>query len=500
MKNLHRTPWAAGLLLALVCLSLAFSGCSSNSSDEDGDTADGDASDGDTSDGDAADADTGDGDADEADIPEGPFADPDTVLLTDDMPPVRQWVVKRGIVHSHSPYSHDACDDEPFIDGVRNEQCFEDCRAGMCQTAQDFVFLSDHRGSFADYEFPEVLLYKDGDTLIERNAMPVANRVKCADGREVIVAAGTESEMMPIGLERHVGDTPAERSNNYGIASVEMVEMFREAGALVFLQHTEGWDVEEILGLGVDGIEMYNLHQNMMDNLGGAMKMVLMLESEPEKLPVMELLPIGIFWESEKDLYRWSKVVMQRPIPAVLATDAHRNVFKSPSPDVERIDSFRRMMHWFSNHLLVAPGPIDDAILKDTIKKGRMYGAFEYLGYPVGFDFHATRGDETFEMGDLIPAGANVMLHVSKPEVYKVDPTGPQPEIHVRVLKANDGAWDEIATGGDDLDVEVGPGVYRAEARINPLHLTQWLGTEAETYLGEKIWVYSNAIYVGMYE
>ena len=442
-----------------------------------------------------------DGDAEmeaEAEIPEGPFHDPWTVIPSSEIPAPRNWMVQRGIVHSHSPYSHDACDGEPFPEGVRNEQCFLDCRFGMCDTRQDFVFMTDHDNLFAEYEFPEVLLYAEGDTLIVRNDLPVANRVNCGDGHEVIMAAGSETEMMPIGLERHVGDTVQERKAAYGASGEDAVRALQEAGALVFLQHTEGWDVETILDLPIDGIEMYNLHQNLMDNMAAAIEMILRLETEPEMLPEMELGIMMVFQESEKDLFRWSKALKIKAMPAVLATDVHQNTFKDPSPDGERIDSFRRLMHWFSNYVLVPQGEIDDAVLKEAIAQGRMYGAFDYLGYPVGFDFHALLGETVYEMGDHAPADTQVDLIVTLPKVHRLHPLGEQPTISARILKADDGEWVEIATGMENLRESVGAGAYRAEIRIVPEHLRPWLGPEADDYMMDYPWIYSNPIYVGM--
>ena len=433
----------------------------------------------------------------------GPFADPWTVRATSEMVPVRGYKLQHGIVHNHSPYSHDACDDEPFIDGVRNEQCFEDLRAGMCETRQDFVFLTDHDNLFADYEYPEVLLYAEGDALIERNAEPVANRVACPGGHEVIVAAGTESGMMPIGLEHHVGETIAERHLWYDQIDEEAVRAFQAAGALVFLQHTEGWPVETVLGLPIDGIEVYNLHQNMMENLGAAAELALLLESDPEGLPEVEVAIIALLQENPADLYRWALAVQQGPMPAVLATDAHRNVFPNPSPDGERVDSFRRMMHWFSNYVLVpADAEVDDAVLKEAIGHGRMYGAFEVMGYPVGFDFRAEASGAVFEMGDSVPAGDGPELVLQIPTIYRLDPALDPPEIVGRILKAEaDGSWSEIDRGTQDLRVGVTAGAYRAEVRMVPVHLLPWLGDKPaydipDKYLTELPWIYANPIYV----
>ena len=432
----------------------------------------------------------------------GPVSDPWTVMPSSELSSVRGYQVVRGIVHCHSPYSHDACDDEPFIDGVRNEQCFEDVRAGMCETSQDFVFLTDHRGLYADYEYPEVLLHKEGDTLIERGGLPVANRVACPDGHQVIVAAGTESGMMPIGLEHHVGDTPAERSHIYGLDDADTVRAFQDAGGLVFLQHTEGWPLETILDLPIDGIEIYNLHQNMMENLGGALEMVLLMESDPEKMGEVELALGTLFQESEKDLYRWAMAVQQGHMPGVLATDAHRNVFPNPSKDGERIDSFRRMMHWFSNYLLVPEGEVDDAVLKEAIGHGRMYGAFDYLGYPVGFDFHAEAGGAFFEMGDSVDPASGVELVLQLPQVYLLDPRLTPPDINGRILRATpEGEWELIDQGTSDLRTAVSAGVYRAEVRMVPYHLEPWMGDFPEhdipqRFMVDTIWIYSNPIYV----
>lgn len=430
---------------------------------------------------------------------EGEYADPWTVMSTDELPELRNWKIKRGIVHTHSPYSHDACDNEPEIDGVRNEQCYIDCRVGMCETAQDFVFLTDHDDLFAYHEYPDVLLYQEGDTLITRNEMPVANRLNCGDGKSVIVAAGTETEMMPIGLEHHVGSTPAERVAAYNASGEDAVIALQNAGAKVFLQHTEGWDTQDLINLPIDGIEVYNLHQNLMDNMAKALEMVLTLATKPETLPVIELSIITIFMENELDLEKWSKTLMVKPMVAISATDSHRNVFKGETEDGERLDSFRRMMHWFSNYVLVPEGEIDDLILKNTIAKGRFYSAFDYLGYPVDFDFHGEKDGEIYEMGDNVTDSESVTMTVKIPEIYNLDPCAEKPVFRAILLRANDGEWEEVASSDSDISAEVQKGAYRAEIRMIPNHLTSWLGNEPENYLDEKIWVYSNPIYVNMY-
>ncbi len=419
---------------------------------------------------------------------------PQLVLDASELGAPRGWQLLRGIVHTHSPYSHDACDENPFPEGQRNEECFLQCRAGMCQTAQDFVFLTDHDDLFAYHEYPEVLLYADGDSPVMREGKPVANRIHCPDGRQVLLMAGTETGMMPVGLEQHVGATPAERVAAYNEVSAAVIERYHQVGGLAFLQHTEGWEVEQVLELPIDGIECYNLHQNLMDNLGGALQLISLIDSHPELLPEMELMLIGLFQENTRDMERWSRALEQRAMPAVVASDAHQNAFPGTSPDGERIDSFRRVLHWFSNYLLVPAGPYDDVAVKQALAAGRLYGAFDYLGYPQGFDFYA-QADRIYEMGETVPA-AGATLELSLPKVYALDPRGSAPRISGRVLKAQEGGWQVVAEGSGDLSLEVGPGAYRAEVRMIPYHLERWLGEEPERYLQEMVWIYSNAIRV----
>ena len=52
----------------------------------------------------------------------------------------------RGIVHLHSPYSHDACDNHPRdpSTGAVNEPCLQDLRVALCTDRIDFAAMTDH--------------------------------------------------------------------------------------------------------------------------------------------------------------------------------------------------------------------------------------------------------------------------------------------------------------------------------------------------------------------
>src|SRR4029079_15229912 len=110
-------------------------------------------------------------------------------------------------------------------------------------------------------------------------------------------------------------------------------------------------------------------------------------------------------------------------------------------------------------------GSFDDRSLKEALAAGRNYGAFEMMGYPVGFDAYAEKGSETFEMGATVPVGAHLV--VDKPKVKDLDPAREAPVVTVRVLRATDdvAGFVEVQKSTDDhLEVLLDqPGAYRAE-------------------------------------
>jgi hypothetical protein len=431
---------------------------------------------------------------------------PGTVLPSEPETGVRGLLDLRGIIHAHSVYSHDACDGEPRENetGAINKECFDDLRRGLCVTRPDFLMLSDHSTTFADTEYPDVLQYRPnrGDRLVERGGSPVASFAVCPDGvAATLVMAGTESGTMPVGLERHVAEDPDERDAIYDEVSVAAVQTFREAGAVALLQHTEEWSVAEILDLGVDGFEMYNLHANMFANVGGAISLIKNL-STPELLPHPDLVLLPILSEDDRYLERWGRVLAAGAHRVTtMATDCHRNSFPQELPDGERIDSYRRMLGWLSNHLLVPAEPDgswDDRHVKEALTAARLYGVFEVLGYAEGFDFRAERGGDVFEIGAELPFDPVVTLLVEPPRVRALSPEAAQPLITLRLLRATEDGWQEVAQGGaEPLALQpTEPGAYRAEVRMRPRHLAPYLSSYADLGEHEFVWIYANAIYL----
>jgi hypothetical protein len=437
-------------------------------------------------------------------------------------PNARGLIDVRGLVHAHSVFSHDACDDAPRDEqtGALNASCLEDFRRGVCQARHDFVMLTDHAAHFKEYEFPEVLLHQPehGDELVMRGGDPVANWAGCEDlasatpenraawsGRTLLMA-GSETGPMPVGLERHLGTTADERDAAYQTKSAAAVDALHQVGAVVLAAHTEDWSPDELLALGLDGFEMYNLHANAILGAGGVFQ-VAKYASDPEASITPDLALLPIVGEDHRYLERWGSVLARGGHPVTtMGTDCHRNSFPMLLSDGERIDSYRRMMMWFSNHVFVQPaadGTWDDKALKGGFAAARAYGAFEVFGYPGGFDFRAEAGSTVYEMGQDVALSQAPELIVSRPHLRELAPSAEPPELRLRLLRAIEGGFEvafEESAADTASELRFKPtkaGAYRAEVRIRPTHLRGKLGAFADLADAEFVWIYANAIHIG---
>ncbi len=429
---------------------------------------------------------------------------PGVVYRTERAPGPRGFLERRGLVHAHSIYSHDACDNRPKTDaGVFDEACLNDFRKDLCASKHDFVFLTDHGAHFAEAEFPDPLLFRpqQGDQLVTHGDGPTANRLACPTGEAVLVMAGTETATMPVGLERHLGPAST-RGAVYGSTSNEALEAARDAGAVALVAHTELWSAEQLQTMPLDGFEMYNLHANALTNAGIAAELVFgkVELGDFEGLPHPDAFFAAFTLDDPRYTSRWGTVLSRgaRRV-TTMGTDCHRNSFPQKLQDGERIDSYRRMMSMFSNHLLVRPadeGTVDDRALKDALRARRLYGTFDFLGVPLGFDFVARDGAIDREMGDTVALGA--VLEVTTPTVRDLDPTAPAPTITTRLLRAREDGWDEVASTREPTlrFVTTQPGAYRAEVRLVPSHLRPFMGQRLDFIRESRPWVLSNAIWV----
>jgi hypothetical protein len=101
-------------------------------------------------------------------------------------------------------------------------------------------------------------------------------------------------------------------------------------------------------------------------------------------------------------------------------------------------------------------------------------------------------------MGSEVLLADAPVLEVQAPAVQNLEEARESPVLTVRILRAIDGGFAEVAAGDGDVSfTPAEPGAYRAEVRMLPLHLRAEMSTDADELLShDYVWIYSNAIYV----
>jgi hypothetical protein len=433
--------------------------------------------------------------------------------------------VVRGIIHLHSVYSHDACDNDPQPGGAPNAPCAASLRRGLCQTRQDFAMLTDHAVRMAQTPWERLFVMEAGDQAVMEGGGQTGSLLSCdaasgAPGQAVLITVGGENALMPVGLTRHLGDTEEERRRNMNADDAMAVARFRAAGGVVLLPHGESRSIEVVRALaqaGLGGMEIYNLHANVdprirtqwlgLDGLGAAAGLSpwLVGGAPSEGGPEPDLAALGFLEENRNQLGKYDTLLGEgHRLSPVLGSDIHENTFKQALADGERGDSYRRLMRWFGNHLLVPQGaPLTPALLKEALAAGRVYGVFELFGPPAGFDYYADAG-MAGELGGTVRPGTT--LHLVAPDLGLPPGLPDLPELRLRILYIGSAAAPvEVAAqtvragaGGALRHVAARPGAYRAEIRIVPHHLLPLLGRDADLarYRREYPYLYTAPIYV----
>lgn len=419
--------------------------------------------------------------------PHGPRPRP---VAAKDVPAPRGLTWARGLIHMHSVHSHDACDGEPKPDGVPDQTCLARFRAAACHNRFDFILLTDHPGTFEEIAFEDAFLHQPGDRWIDGPGGHVANLIACPeDGAEVLLMPGSEGDLMPVML------TEKPPPGALRDATPEGVRTLKQAGALVFQAHTERFTAAQLAPLGLDGIEIYNLHANLAPD--GALRQL------PEVLPDLlawinagahgphpDLAYLAIFRENHLALAAWDGLIADTQILGFAGSDIHENLPAIVQPgDGDRLDSYRRLGGFFSNWALVdAMTPLG---LRNALRAGRVLVVFDLWGPPRGFDFVAEAGETRWEMGIETLFTDDTRLKATPPEVAG----GGTPRM---VLKR---VWAEgvevLHDGPGPIDVAApGPGAYRVEVHVVPEQIRAELGSFAERFLREVVWIYSNPIYL----
>ncbi len=414
----------------------------------------------------------------------------------------------RLLVHVHSPVSHDACDGAGWRNGDLDPDCLSDLREGLCLTRVDALLLTDHAPHLDRLSFEDAFLSQSGD---EPAAGGGAVWWRCPDGHRVLVAVGSENGLMPVLLRRHPGEpdigADALEALYDGVDSAS-VRAFRAAGALVLVNHTEGRPLAWLRERELDGIEIYNLHANVdprKDTGPGRPRAALawllrFLQGNLRLTPDLSLL--AFLAPNTNALAKWDALLAEgRRLLGVAGTDAHQNAFPRLMADGERGDSYRRMIRWFSNHVLVDAARFEvapAAAVREGLESRRLLVAFEGLGSPVGAAFSArTPAGETVPIGGEAPVGSRLSLAL--PRLPDGHPAAPPPRVSLRLLRVEPEGAVEVARREDGTAVEyvaASPGVYRAEVWMEPLHAAPYVPDMAEQLVRPVPWVYTNPIWV----
>lgn len=414
---------------------------------------------------------------------------------TTDLAAPAGWRWARGLIHMHSIHSHDACDGHPKDEaGVGNAPCLADLRAALCNARLDYTLLTDHPETFADVPFEAALLYDAaaGDELVrDATGFAVGNRLGCGGDAAVhtLIAPGSEGDIMPVLLPR-----PADDRAWYRSRTPEAVAALHDMGGLVFHAHTEERTFEELAPLGLDGIEIYNLHANVNPRwrqFGQVLPDILKMINAPAPLPHPDLSLLAVLRANDEALGIWNQFVVRQRMLGTAGSDIHQNLPALVHPtDGERLDSYRRLTTWFANYLLVREVTLDE--IRGALVGGRLVVVFHLLGEPDGFDFSVTRADGSrAEMGTELAFEAGMIVRVTPP-------TGvPLAQQDVRLIRVTEAGAEVVAQGPMALEyAPEGPGVFRVEIHQTPEHLRGALGSVADDFIRPTPWISTNPIYV----
>jgi hypothetical protein len=378
----------------------------------------------------------------------------------------------RAIFHLHA-------EDSRHTGGTR-EEVLEACR----RTGVRVVFLTDHAQS-------------------ERDSLEHSWR-GLRDG--VLFFAGAEAEGLLSFPVAPIPHPPAHRDQH-------IAQRLCGSG-LIFLSHLE--ERLEYTPAGLTGYEIYNAHAEVRDELATGLALLGSL-CDPQQWPVLsdKMKRYGEEWMGALQAYpqvylhKWDRDCERQQLTGIAANDAHHNqVFAvvvrdefsasissienpnlftlqlTPMPELGALvkghksgdvlfrldlDPYERSFRSTNTHVMASE--LSEEVIREAVRRGRVYVAHEWLADPTGFELVAKDGDKVYEMGDSVELKPGLQLQTRAPL---------------------DG-WFQLIRNGQRLARVKGashsfpvqaPGVYRVEV---------WLEVDDE----ERPWIYSNPIWVG---
>jgi hypothetical protein len=381
------------------------------------------------------------------------------------VPPMGTWQEYRGILHSHSKYSHDC------------EVSFEEILQVLKQTRIDFICLSDHciEGR-ADFDLQWRGLH---------------------EGKLFIPGFEMRDGFMPFGA------APGTVLSNQ-TDSAPLARQVVDHGGVLFYAHPEeprDWDRPELTGM-----EIYNIHSDVKQRKGGLLALLPEVLLNQRRFPehVFRLL----FQRPTPFLEHWDALNSTRHITGIAGNDCHQNtglrgIYTSPNelriqdtgrkvltriklnwftrplvrvvfgelkPDRElfhfQLDPYERVARYVNTHVLAHE--LSEPEILNALRNGRVFIGFDLIADSGGFQWWADGERGPVVMGEAGVVSLGTLLHARSP-------------LPCRFTIVQNG---HIAhqQEGRKLDWKpAGPGKYRVEAELRVLGV--WVP-----------WVYTNPI------
>jgi acetyl esterase/lipase len=240
-------------------------------------------------------------------------------------------------------------------------------------------------------------------------------------------------------------------------------------GDLRFLSHLE--ETPDAKSAGFQGMEIYNRHTDAKDEQAldeyfrAAMKDPARWAdlARLDKLYPDEVFNAGTdYWPSLFAM--WDREIANHPFTGIAANDSHKNqTYNGVTFDPYEV-SFRSV----STHVLAME--LTAAAIRESLRKGRVYVAHDWLCDPTGFSFAAINNNGVYNLGDRAPMLARTRLSVQVPV-----------SANLRILHGGSVVAQSNGTQIEFTPTE--PGAYRLEA---------WLDVDGE----QRPWIYANPIYL----
>jgi hypothetical protein len=320
------------------------------------------------------------------------------------------WEEFRGVLHSHSEFSHDS------------EIPFDDILKAAHKADIDFIFMTDHCvAGKMDFSlqwrgFHEGVLFMPGFEL----------------SNGFLVWRLPQDAVVPCAME-----------------SEELAKRVEELGGVIFFCHTEEerpWHLSQ-----VSGMEIYNIHTDFLDEsyLRLMPDILVNLGKHPEQ--AMRL----IYQEQTDIIANWDRINEVRKYVGIAASDSHQNVgirgsmtedgklklretgpktigeyelnvitrlllkaaFGPLEPGKQlfrfELDPYERSLRYVNTHLLAKD--LSEDSLFDALLSGRAFVSFDMLADSSGFVFFAQDGERRAVMGEELPLSESVRLHAASP-------------------------------------------------------------------------------------